>query len=1480
MSTSNKQFLINSSKPVVYSLPLKSPAPLPATLTSRLIMGSFGISTMKVHLKSAFCRGPVLFILCAGLLSFSADGAIWSWSGGGGANAYWNNSANWGFAGTPANGDTVIFPASQPNELNTNNIPGLTLNQIVFAGAGGGYDIRGNAFTLTNGLIVTNTTGANTIENDIILTTASVLIVVSNGVSLALDGSLSGSVGVTKAGLGTLLYQCPFTDNSGNNSYTGTTLVAGGTLQVNVGGFNAVSGPLVIGDGTGANSPTVEYLQPSELKYLPSVTINPSGTLNLNNFNEVYFGANLTLKSGTIQTGAGTLTLSANSTITVNSDSEIFGNLNTGSGTLTIQGNNNLDMYASVSGFANIVQNGAVSTEWYAANTYTGNYTVNDTGYVELLNSLALGSISNAMALNGQARIILSGNSSITNQSLTINSTNNMVSMIDVNSSSTNSWTANFTNNSPFTSIYVYTNCAFTMNGPIAGSDGFASLGAGTLTLSGTAANTYAGTTTVGGGTLLLGKPSLVTAIPGPLIIESNTTVRLLNSWQIYNPATPVTMYDSSLFDLAGNSEWVGLTTLQGGQITTGAGILYFSGNINVLASVTPPVISGNIDMYGFNTITVDNSGILYDLQILANIYDNGSGFQVVDGTTPGAFVRMTGTSSFTGPLTISGLTVDAEAPEALGATNGAVTVMSGGELFLYSTAITNKSLILESGSTFMAQYTCSWYGPVNLTGNASIEDFTIPGTFNIAGPISGTGNLTATAPATATISFSGSSANTYVGTTAVTGGTLTLDKPAGIPAVPGNLVVNNSATVLLASSQQTVNSADVLVNSGGLFDFSTFNTYMDTLRGSGTVNFGVNGWIYIGLNNGSSEFDGPFTGTGWAPGWTVGKTGSGTFTIGGNSTYTAGITHVLGGEVVVNGSQPLIPVTVDSGATLGGSGTVGTIAANGIISPGASPVILNSSNVTFSSTGNFTVNLTGPNPGPGGYDQLNVSGTVSLGNATLMVLPAFTAPVSIGQQFTILNNQGANPITGTFSGLPEGSLFNADAYTFRISYVGGTGNDVVLTLWGVPGNTVTVNAVHTGWVNSSGSPTTGNYAVGEDSSLANTNIYRDWFVFDVPVFSGSIIHAELLINSYVNSSPNGQETYLVRKVTTALPGLEAGGVGVYNDLGTNVVYAARSVATNETTMKAIIPLDVQFFNDAAAASGGQIALGGSIATLNPTNSHNQYLFGYSLGNPGDVQLRLTFGSSVVINSTDRGWYESTGSHTEGEPNYFVGNFSGALYNDYFVFNLPVLSSQLVDAQLVVNDYTVASPSGVENYLLYDVTNSINALTNSQSTATNIYTDLGTGVLYGGRNIFGSENGLFSSIPLDGKFVAAALANSGGQIALGGSLPTVSVSSTNEYIFGGSLGLATDAQLWLGFLNSPVSHPGFVDGTPTYLGNNKFQFIVTGTTGTTNEIQGSFDFTRWDFINDVIMTGSSTSFIYTNTTSVLPYRFFRAEQLQ
>jgi hypothetical protein len=77
-------------------------------------------------------------------------------------------------------------------------------------------------------------------------------------------------------------------------------------------------------------------------------------------------------------------------------------------------------------------------------------------------------------------------------------------------------------------------------------------------------------------------------------------------------------------------------------------------------------------------------------------------------------------------------------------------------------------------------------------------------------------------------------------------------------------------------------------------------------------------------------------------------------------------------------------------------------------------------------------------------YDQLNVNGSVILNSPSLSVTVGFTpAP---GTTFTIINNDGTDPVIGAFSGLPQGATFAAGGNQFQINYAGGTGNDVVLT--------------------------------------------------------------------------------------------------------------------------------------------------------------------------------------------------------------------------------------------------------------------------------------------------------------------------------------------------------------------------------------------------------------------------------------------------
>ena len=86
---------------------------------------------------------------------------------------------------------------------------------------------------------------------------------------------------------------------------------------------------------------------------------------------------------------------------------------------------------------------------------------------------------------------------------------------------------------------------------------------------------------------------------------------------------------------------------------------------------------------------------------------------------------------------------------------------------------------------------------------------------------------------------------------------------------------------------------------------------------------------------------------------------------------------------------------------------------------------------------------------------KLNVTGTVNLGGAELNVdlgekTGTGTFAPTIGQQFTIIDNDGADAVVGTFAGAPQGSTVASNGHKYTVSYTGGTGNDVVLTYAGL----------------------------------------------------------------------------------------------------------------------------------------------------------------------------------------------------------------------------------------------------------------------------------------------------------------------------------------------------------------------------------------------------------------------------------------------
>lgn len=155
-------------------------------------------------------------------------------------------------------------------------------------------------------------------------------------------------------------------------------------------------------------------------------------------------------------------------------------------------------------------------------------------------------------------------------------------------------------------------------------------------------------------------------------------------------------------------------------------------------------------------------------------------------------------------------------------------------------------------------------------------------------------------------------------------------------------------------------------------------------------------------------------------------KQGSGTLAV-----STAGTQNLVYGGTfnTINTSATQIsmratPVTISSG----------TLAVHGVTA-------INSS-LDLRSSALLQVRINSTNPGDG-YDQLNVSGDVAL-QGDLAINAASGLPA--GASFTILNKTSAGPISGTFTGRPQGSVVIVNNNDFVISYTGGDGNDITLT--------------------------------------------------------------------------------------------------------------------------------------------------------------------------------------------------------------------------------------------------------------------------------------------------------------------------------------------------------------------------------------------------------------------------------------------------
>jgi autotransporter-associated beta strand protein len=246
-------------------------------------------------------------------------------------------------------------------------------------------------------------------------------------------------------------------------------------------------------------------------------------------------------------------------------------------------------------------------------------------------------------------------------------------------------------------------------------------VGGGNVMLSGSTSNTYTGLTTVAEGTLQLNKSGGAFAVgnvavgdnqPSPLAPLSDV-LQLLAPNQM--PATAaVTINSDGLFDLNGQQQAVGSLTMAGGTVSITGLAAKLTLNGNVTASTdsfgNPATIVdvGTLSLGGqTRTFNVAGPvGLFADLVISAPVADtlSGANAEGIIKTGPGTLALTAVNPSFTGSTTISQGAVLADGDPAVGNTLAAVSLNGGtlgGNGSVGQVTATTKGGVLMGGDPF-----------------------------------------------------------------------------------------------------------------------------------------------------------------------------------------------------------------------------------------------------------------------------------------------------------------------------------------------------------------------------------------------------------------------------------------------------------------------------------------------------------------------------------------------------------------------------------------------------------------------------------------------------------------------------------------------------------------------------------------------------------------------------------------------------------
>ncbi|WP_395753590.1 autotransporter-associated beta strand repeat-containing protein [Prosthecobacter sp.] len=1138
----------------------------------------------------------------------------------------------------------------------------LTLNGTGINNDGALRNIGGNSYagliTLGSATRINSDASTLSLSNPGTITGATYGLTVGGVGNTVIGGIIgTGTGSLTKDGSGGLTL-------TGANTYTGTTTISAGSLNIGIGGT------------TGSLSPSSAIVNNANLAFVRSNTL-VQGT----DFANVISG------SGAVQQfGSGTTILNGTNT---------FAGLTTvsGSGVLNIQSADALGTTA----VGTTVFSGAALQIQGGITTAAEALTLRGTG---VSNDGALRNITNSNTYAGL--VTLGSNTRINSDAgtLTLSNTGTITG-------ATFGMSVGGAGNTTINSIIGTTSGTLTKDG------------AGTLTLTG--ANTYTGNTTLSAGTLQLTQANASSAY-----IFNGGALQYNFGAVNFNTGGNLTFNaDATISNLGQQVNFVGTVNGNNHVLTidngSNANPLYFNGSfgsalsqVNIVNGIAGEdsnggiplrdasiVISSGAAFTTFHDITINNNftlnggagpngnGVLqnegggtvvYSGTINLNsgsssIGTGGGNMSMTNGVSGGGSLTkigantltLSGASTYTGTTTVSGGILNIQNATGLGTTAAGTSVRNGATLQMQGNITVGAEALSLNGGAASGQTgalvnvsgTNTYGGAItvasssslsaasgsvlNLTGGV-IKDGTVA-TFNGGGTINVSTVAISGASANSDLVIDGTTvnlnvANTYNGPTFIrNSGTLNANVAGALPTATRTALTfdGTGTSVLTLGAAQSVASltsagaATITLNTHTLTvgDASGTTTFAGAIGGTGGLTKDSASIQILSASNG-------YSGTTTVSAGTLSITGdinsSATLSISGGLLSTSGADKlantaavtVSGGTLTIGGNDTVGTLSMSSG-TIGGSATLtaatydlsgGTV--NGNLGAGT---LTSSGNVALNGTaGAFIVNITGGTLTLGNAERLSDTAAVTVSGGTLAI-GAFDETVASVQL-------SSGSITGS------GTLTSTSTYDVRSGSVSAVlGGTVGLTK--STGGTVTLSNsnTYTGTttVNGGTLALSGAGQISDSSSLVVSG-----GIFAIGTVSDTVAGVQLTSGSITGSGGvlTSSSTYDMQN-------------------GSVSAILGGSVGLTKTTAGAVTLSGINTYTGATLLSAGDLTVNGSIGSSSLTTINGGTLMG--TGTVGAIQLNS--GGAINPGGASTAGTLSTGniSIVDGQLHFNIG---------------------------------------------------------------------------------------------------------------------------------------------------------------------------------------------------------------------------------